>query len=371
MTSHAYPSRRSGGTAVKATRRGLWLMAMGVTVAAMVLAGAEAVRMGTISNTAGGSPGSGVPAAAVVTPGPCTSGTCWIAVSVATLWTNPWGQRPVDGPALANPARPREWVAKMTYAQKIWLQGQVQSQMLYGTRVIVTGHSGANWTKVVVPSQPTDKDQRGYPGWVPTRQLTNTAPASAKTTAIVRTPTAWLWSGWKSSGPSGNRVMEISYDTKLPVVASTSTYVEVQMIGGRHVSIGRSKVALHAAGTSWGGTGASLVAQARQFLGLQYLWGGTSGFGLDCSGLTHSLLAAYGVVIPRDSNRQAVHGTPISSANLRPGDLVFFIHNGFIGHVGLYVGNGQMIDSPHTGAPIRYDNIWTFGGYWGARRYLG
>jgi gamma-D-glutamyl-L-lysine dipeptidyl-peptidase len=373
MAGHAYPSRWSQGVAPKASRRAAWLMATGLTAIAMTLAGEALVRLATSTSAASGSPGSAAPAVMRVTPRPCTSGTCWIAVSVSTMWVKPWFPRPVDAPALANPARPREWVATMTLAQKQWLQGRLESQTLYGTKAVVIDHHGPDWTKIAVPSQPTDRDSRGYPGWVPTRQLTSTRPPAATTTAIVRTATAWLWSGWSASGTSGNRVIEVSYDTRLPVVSATSTYVQVQMIGGRKVAIARSRVALHTVGTSWGGTGASVVAQARQFVGLQYLWAGTAGFGFDCSGFTHSLFAAYGVIIPRDANRQAVHGRPISAANLRPGDLVFFREGpaGPIGHVGLYVGNGEMIDAPHTGAPIRYDSVWSWGGYAGARRYLG
>ena len=66
----------------------------------------------------------------------------------------------------------------MTVAQKLWLVGRLETQALYGTKVTVTGHDGTEWTKVAIPSQPTNRDPRGYPGWVPTRQLTATAPAS-------------------------------------------------------------------------------------------------------------------------------------------------------------------------------------------------
>jgi cell wall-associated NlpC family hydrolase len=305
-------------------------------------------------------------------PAPCTSGTCYVAVSVATMWVKPWYPRPVDQPALANPARPRQWIASMTLAQKSWLVGRLESQALYGTKVIVIGHHGTGWTKIAVPSQPTDRDRRGYPGWVPTRQLTSTAPRAAQATAIVRSPTAWLWSGWTGAGVTGHKVMEISYDTMLPVTKATQAYVAVAMIGGRELALKRSQVALHKAGTSWGATAAGLVREARRFLGLQYLWAGTSGFGFDCSGFTHSVYLAYGIKLPRDANRQAVHGTAIPSSDLRGGDLVFFRSSpsGPIVHVGMYVGDGDMIDAPHTGAPVRIESVRSFGNYAGARRYL-
>lgn len=304
---------------------------------------------------------------------PCLTGTCWVSVSVATMWVKPWYPRPVDAPALASPARPRQWVASMTLAQKQWLGGKLESQALYGTKVTVIGHHGTDWTKIAVPSQPTDRDSRGYPGWVPTRQLTSTRPPTpSNATAIVRTSTAWLWTAWTSKGPTGSKLMEISYATALPVVSATSTYVVVRLIGGRDVALARWRVALHTAGASWGATGARMVAEAKKFLGLQYLWAGTSGFGFDCSGFTHTVFIAYGVTIPRDANRQAVHGTPVARGSLRPGDLVFFREgpSGPIGHVGMYVGGGNMIDAPHTGAPIRIEPVSSFANYAGARRYV-
>ncbi len=354
-------------------RRGVlagWLALVFATVLAATLAacGGTTIRM-TSGSAAAGQTQKGSLAAA---QSPCVSGTCWVAVSVATMWVKPWYPRPVDAPALANPARPREWVASMTLAQKQWLVGKLESQALYGTKVTVIGHHGADWTKIAVPSQPTDRDSRGYPGWVPTRQLTSTAPSSSGTTAIVRSTTAWLWTSWNSKGPAGSKLMEISYATALPVRSATSAYVVVRLIGGRDVSIARWRVVLHAAGTSWGATGAKIVAEARKFLGLQYLWAGTSGFAFDCSGFTHSVYRAYGVTLPRDANRQAVHGTPVGRSNLRAGDLVFFrgSASGPIVHVGIYVGGGNMIDAPHTGAPVRIESVWSFGNYAGARRYL-
>ena len=105
------------------------------------------------------------PAAAAAAP------SRWIDVSVATLWVEPRLARPVDAPSVAAVADPRAWVAAMSTAQKRWLVGKLETQALYGTRVSLLATSGA-WSKVAVPGQPTPRDARGYPGWVPTRQLT-------------------------------------------------------------------------------------------------------------------------------------------------------------------------------------------------------
>ncbi len=310
--------------------------------------------------------------ATAAVPAPCSSGTCYVAVSVATLWVSPAYRRAVDWPARSNPADPAKWVASMTVQQKLWLVGKLETQALYGTPVIVTGHRGTEWTKVVIPSQPTNRDSRGYPGWVPTRQLTRTAPATAAASAVIRSPTAWLWSNWTSTGVAGTHVMRVSYDTRLPVVRSTPAYAVVSLIGGRQVAVRSSDVALHRWGTAWGITRAKVVAEARKFAGLQYLWAGTSGFGYDCSGFTYSVYHAYGRTLSRDADQQAVHGTPVARASLLPGDLVFYRDSasGPIGHVGLYVGNGNMIDSPQTGVAVRIEPVSSYPFYAGARRYL-
>ena len=304
-------------------------------------------------------------------PAACVSGTCWVDVSVATAWVKPWYPRGVDKPALGNPARPGTWVRDMSLAQKSWLVGRLETQATYGTKVIVTGH-WRNWTHVAIPSQPTNRDSRGYPGWIPTVQLTRTAPPAAATVAVIRPATAWLWSSWNRAGVAGSRVMLVSYDTSLPVVTATTTYVKVRLIGGRAVAVRRGDVVLHAAGASWGATRARVVAEARKFLGLPYLWAGVSGFGFDCSGFTYSVYRAYGLTLSRDADQQAVHGKPVTRRALRPGDLVFFraSANGTIGHVGMYVGSGMMIDAPNTTARIRIEPIASFAYYAGARRYL-
>jgi gamma-D-glutamyl-L-lysine dipeptidyl-peptidase len=296
----------------------------------------------------------------------------WVAVSVATLWVKPGRTRAVDAPALANPADPRAWVTAMTVGQKLWLDGRLETQALYGTKVYVLGTSGS-WSKVAVSGQPTPRNGWGYPGWVPTRQLTSRAPAAGLRTAVIRRPTAWLYG---SSGLTG-RVLELSYGTRLPAVGWTSVSVEVVMLGGRHLYLQRSAVALQTPGAAWPApTGAQVVQEAKRFLGLQYLWGGTSGFAFDCSGFTHSIYGALGVTIPRDAAPQATKGIRVSSRSaLQPGDLVFFQDStGYIHHVGMYVGGGKMIHSPATGQPVRIASIYAepyLSEYAGGRRYVG
>ncbi|MGZ4594287.1 MAG: C40 family peptidase [Actinomycetes bacterium] len=313
---------------------------------------------------------SALPAAATTPP------TRYVDVSVATLWTRPGTARAVDAPALSNPAHPRQWVSSMTVAQKRWLNGKIDTQALYGTRVRVLATRGS-WTKVAVPTQSSPKSSWGYPGWVPTRQLTTRTPAPATTTAVVTARTAWLWRSPGTVGTTTGRVTELSYDTRLPVVSATSAYVRVAMLGGSVVrTLRRSDVTLHRSGTAWSPTGRKAVAQASKFLGLPYLWAGTAGFGYDCSGLTYSAYRVAGVQLARDASVQFRHGRAVAKSALRPGDLVFFKDSsGAVVHVAMYYGlrNGvrTVIESPRTGAAVRLTRLsaWTWQ-YVGARRYV-
>jgi hypothetical protein len=125
-------------------------------------------------------------------------------------------------------------------------------------------------------------------------------------------------------------------------------------------------------GSSSGVAQAALAAARTQF-GVQYVWGGESpGQGFDCSGLVQWAYRSAGVVLPRTSQAQwaALAHLP-ANATLVPGDLVFFAgSDGTMsapGHVGIYLGNGQMIDAPYTGTVVRIDTIgWT--DYVGAAR---
>jgi cell wall-associated NlpC family hydrolase len=108
---------------------------------------------------------------------------------------------------------------------------------------------------------------------------------------------------------------------------------------------------------SLAGTVVAALAFAAGQLGTPYVWGGTGDGGFDCSGLVQASYRAAGVALPRVAQSQFDAGPPVpAGSTVLPGDLVFF-GSGPTGveHVGLYVGGGEMIDAPHTGALVRLD----------------
>ncbi|MCB2293511.1 NlpC/P60 family protein [Clostridium algoriphilum] len=142
------------------------------------------------------------------------------------------------------------------------------------------------------------------------------------------------------------------------VAATEADAAASQASAANQVALGNIKSESPSITPSRGGatnSSSSLLAYASQFLGTPYVWGGTSPSGFDCSGFTQYVFAHFGVNLPRVSEAQQNVGTLVSRANLQPGDLVFFGTPAH--HVGIYVGNGNMINAPHTGAVLRIQSL--------------
>jgi hypothetical protein len=120
-----------------------------------------------------------------------------------------------------------------------------------------------------------------------------------------------------------------------------------------------------------GDVGAEVVLRALALLGVNYRWGGnTPETGLDCSGLVHLVYRdALGLILPRRSEEMSRAAGSVDTADLRPGDLVFFntLRRAF-SHVGIYIGDGQFIHAPSAGGAVRVERIDQ--SYW-ARRFDG
>lgn len=279
--------------------------------------------------------------------------TWYCAVSVATVWTSPDGARAIDNPGLANPVRLVEWLEKLPFEQRLDLcdSNRIQTQLVYGEPVIVE-EIQENWAKIIAVWQPSRKDERGYPGWVPLAQLKEAGPIEATGFVKVVVEKAQLWTN--DFMPS----LVVPLNTVLPYTEEQEEFVQVCTPDGTGLLLSRDVEKAPSIHQFTKKSPSEGVDRGLCYLDLPYFWGGMSTYGYDCSGFTFNMLKTCGHLIPRDATDQAIEGLEISlnnRASWMKGDLLFFANDlgkGKVRHVGFYYGNGLLLHSPSTGKTI-------------------
>ncbi|HKT05400.1 MAG TPA: NlpC/P60 family protein [Rugosimonospora sp.] len=105
--------------------------------------------------------------------------------------------------------------------------------------------------------------------------------------------------------------------------------------------------------------GPRVVSEALKHRGAWYRFGAAGPYRFDCSGFTLYVFRKFGVSLPHKASAQRWRGRAVSRAQARPGDLVVFSQGGSWSHVAIYVGNGYVIDAPHSGARVSVRKLWT------------
>ena len=139
------------------------------------------------------------------------------------------------------------------------------------------------------------------------------------------------------------RQLQAAAQARLPVQGSTTP-------AGVGVSAGTPEGSTVAPPNVHGG----VVGIAMRYLGVPYVWGGSTPRGFDCSGFVAYVFAQIGVSLPHSSYAMFGMGTPVSISQLQPGDLVFFSG---AGHMGIYIVGGQFIHAPHTGDVVKISSL--------------
>ncbi len=145
---------------------------------------------------------------------------------------------------------------------------------------------------------------------------------------------------------------------------------------GKSTGVAPSAAALNGADSSGSGesspgaTGAEILAEAQKYLGVRYVYGGSSPSGFDCSGFVYYVLNQVGYAPSRAISGQYKLGMSVEKSDLQPGDIVFFAntYTSGLSHVGIYAGNGQFIHAPNSRSTVSYSDLTS--GYW-ANHYYG
>lgn len=168
---------------------------------------------------------------------------------------------------------------------------------------------------------------------------------------------SWYYPAWANDPTKQNSV-------PYPSAGNTLTIGDYgnQIVGKMGIGSGTAPLSSSDAPAYGTGGGASqAVAFARTQLGVPYnaVTNENPGVGFDCSGLTQMAYQKAGITLPRTAQAQYDATVKVSRDQAQPGDLVFYGHGPQqVEHVGIYLGNGQMLDAPHTGAAVRVEKLW-------------
>ncbi|MDL5159518.1 C40 family peptidase [Actinomycetospora termitidis] len=249
--------------------------------------------------------------------------------------------------AVNNPGRPepRSHASHTSFTTGSLTRAGIAAALVTASAAAVAGSTGAFPALTDSLSDSTDVSQAATllsaqsPASVPAPRAATVAPVSLAAAPAAAAPAV------KSESPA----------QKAAAAQAKEKAAEAQ----KAASAKKEKAA--AAPASLGALGDRIVAQAAEFKGVPYEWGGTTPSGFDCSGLTKYVFGKMGISLPRTSQAQYDKAEHISQSQAQPGDLVFMGGENSIYHVAIYAGDGKMWTAPETGQSVKLGNL--FGDY--------
>jgi len=161
---------------------------------------------------------------------------------------------------------------------------------------------------------------------------------------------------------SGAIVAQYPYGTNVSVVGSSDVWYQIRFNSGyAYVHSDYVQFAPQATPTQQS-MGQQVVETAKQYIGTPYVYGGSTPAGFDCSGFVKYIYSQFGVNLNRVAADQINNGYAVSRDAMMPGDILCFANaggTGYIGHVGIYVGDGMFIHSPRTGYTVCIESLAT------------
>lgn len=234
-------------------------------------------------------------------------------------------------------------------------QSAVVSQAIYGSNVTLLTARG-EWSRI----QTADR----YKGWIPSRHLRLIQNGAGYATSGVVVQVESLFANiYREPDVTRHKpVVTVPFETRLVVIPDDPA----PKAQGKGTHEGWLQVRLPDKSSAWIQTGDVVsdakplsipesIELAKRFLGIPYLWGGSSSFGFDCSGFTQMLVRVRGIIMPRDADKQAAWTgvIKVERKDLQPGDLLFFGSSPKeITHTGMFIGNGQFIHDSTNEHPV-------------------
>lgn len=216
----------------------------------------------------------------------------YVHVPVTNVWTGPDAPRDLDTAVVADEPDTRAWTESLDTEARLDLHGRVVTQLVRGEPVDIVSEHDDGWSEIVARWQPSSQAEDGYPGWVRRAHL---SAHPVEGVDVPRSPEE------VSRRPTGEQLLET----------------------------------------------------ARRFVGIDYLWGGTCDYAVDCSGFVHRVLRAHGIMVPRDAHDQQAACSVVPLGEEQPGDLYFFARDERpVHHVGLVVTPGVMLHAPESGRAV-------------------